>query len=305
MRSCGLSPRSLSIVEKVKEILNEYHGARLTLRQIYYRLVASQEIKNSRSSYNSLSSKLAQAREKKLISPEAIEDRNRRIDGEILTWESPQEYTEALRLWTYAKADDYTRDIWATCNKYVEVWTEKDALSNLLSQAASRYRVPVAVCRGYSSLTFLYEAVMRFSEQAYDKEGFILYFGDFDPSGEDMVRDIRDRLQNYFEIWDSPINMPTIKKVSLTRDELDKYNLPPVFTKKSDTRAQKFIKRHGDIAVELDALPPDILINRVEESIKAMIDDQAAWKELQNIEDEEKQEILENLEAMWGVNDRR
>src|ERR687887_2515576 len=78
LRRCNLGPKSLMIVRRVQEILKQYPGMRPTLRQIYYRLVASQQIKNSKSSYNRLSAILSQAREEGHIDPDAIEDRVRR-----------------------------------------------------------------------------------------------------------------------------------------------------------------------------------------------------------------------------------
>ena len=49
----------------------------------------------------------------------------------------------------------------------------------------------------------------------------ILYFGDFDPSGEDMVRSLPERLGSY----------PEIVKCALTFDDVERYDLPSDFTK--------------------------------------------------------------------------
>jgi hypothetical protein len=51
------------IVPKVNAILKQYEYP-LTLRQVYYRLVAAGAIKNTRSNYTSLSSILVKARER-------------------------------------------------------------------------------------------------------------------------------------------------------------------------------------------------------------------------------------------------
>lgn len=302
MRNSNLGQKSLRIIEKAKGIIDQYPGMKLTLRQIYYRLVAGQEIKNSRSSYNYLSSILAQAREKGHINPEAIEDRVRRLEGIVNTWESPKEYEGALKDWTFDMANDYCRDLWASQEKYIEVWTEKDALANIISQATSTYRIPVAICRGYNSLTFLYETVKRIRKRVGDRESIILYFGDFDPSGEDMVRDIRERLSDYFELWGDCTEPPIIRKEALLREDIDIYGLPPDLTKRTDTRAKNFIRKYGDISVELDALPPDELINRVKNSINGLIVNPNEWKEEIKKEKRERKELLASLEEIWSGN---
>lgn len=298
-----LGRKSLRIVDLANDILAQYPNIRPTLRQVYYRLVASHEIESSKSSYNSISAKLTRAREEGLIPPDALEDHGRRIDGEVIYWDSPQEYGEALKDWTFKMGERYKVDLWASQDIYVEIWTEKDALAALLSQAASPYRVPVAVCHGYNSFTFLYGAVKRFCEKAEGRDAVILYFGDFDPSGEDMVRDLRDRLAYYFSLWGDSAPVPLIKKVALLREDIDAYSLPPDFTKKTDTRAKRFIENHGDISVELDALPPDVLMQRVRDSVISLISDSQAWDELRKREKKEKAKVLAKPEKNLGVMD--
>ena len=47
----------------------------------------------------------------------------------------------------------YRRDLLATSDVYIEIWTEKDAIASLLSESAGLFDVPVFVNRGYPSLT--------------------------------------------------------------------------------------------------------------------------------------------------------
>jgi hypothetical protein len=108
----------------------------------------------------------------------------------------------------------------------VEIWVEKDALSSILYRVASKYHIKLVVNKGYSSSTAMYEAYERFVE--YFEQGkhvTILYFGDHDPSGKDMIRDIRERLTfmlcqgeycRNLELYDAE-NLP----VKYTDDELE------------------------------------------------------------------------------------
>jgi len=82
---------------------------------------------------------------------------------------------------------------------HLEVWTEKDAISGIIKQAVNPYTVRVVVNKGYTSSTAIYASYRRFLHiiEAGQKV-VILYFGDHDPSGLDMIRDIRDRVMNFF-----------------------------------------------------------------------------------------------------------
>ncbi len=104
----------------------------------------------------------------------------------------------------------YSSDRWAGQEYYVEVWVEKDALSGVLNPISRKYHVHLVVNKGYSSASAMYDAKDRFIEAMNDgKKCVILYFGDLDPSGEDMVRDINNRLT----IMGAEI---TVKKLALT-----------------------------------------------------------------------------------------
>jgi len=48
--------------------------------------------------------------------------------------------------------------------------------------------------------------------------------------------------------------------------------LPPVPAKRTDPRYKKFVRRHGNRAVELDALPPQVLLEKVGEAILRFTD---------------------------------
>ena len=104
-------------------------------------------------------------------------------------------------------------------------------------------------------------------------------FGDFDPSGIDIERDLSDRLTKYnagdFEVL----------RVALTSDQIKRYQLPPMPVKRSDARADGFLAEHGDRAVELDALDPNLLQRTVAESIEIRINKNAWNKKLRKIEE--------------------
>jgi hypothetical protein len=106
----------------------------------------------------------------------------------------------------------------------------------------------------------MYEAHKRLSNG-----DIILYFGDHDPSGLDMIRDIRERMQDFWIDID-------VVPVALTMQQIEKYNPPENYAKITDPRAKWYISEYGDKSWELDALPPAVLIDLVENAIKEHID---------------------------------
>jgi len=193
----------------------------------------------------------------------------------------------------------YQRNVWPTQPAYLEVWLEKDALSGIFEEVLRRYGVTLNVGRGYEGWDSIPQAAQRYrrsrpSRPAGDDPRIlqepdelmpttILYFGDFDPSGEDMVRSLGERLR-FFGVD------PSIKKCALTADDVTRYQLPPDFTKATDTRRAAFIEKYGDIAAELDALPSDVLRARLVEAVEAHMDlDRLA--EMRHLEYEERRRL--------------
>lgn len=82
-------------------------------------------------------------------------------------------------------------------------------------------------------------------------------------------------------------------KVAVTREDILRYKLPPIPAKQSDPRYARFVANHGVDSVKLDALPPDILRQKVREAIKVYID---VDKLLETIEREKEEgEEIESL----------
>ncbi len=240
--------KTIQIIETAKEILSEHKP--MTVRQVYYQLVSRQIIENNRSSYQAVSTFLVSARQEGYIQWNWIDDRLR-IPRQVNMWNDLSDFAETV-------INAYRRNVWNTQDTFIEVWLEKDALSGIFEDVLEPYGITLNIGRGYDGWTSIYRASRRYAE--WDNV-VILYFGDFDPSGEDMVRSLRERLL-FFQ------TCPEIIKVALTKDDITTYALPPDFAKKTDTRAKGFIAKHGDISVELDALPINVLKERIIYSIE-------------------------------------
>lgn len=283
------------LVEAVNKVLGQYSG-RLSLRQIYYRLVSAHVIPNNMNQYKALSKYLVKAREQGEVDWTRIEDRNRSTTGFDSGYEEapdPQKYV-ARRI-QQAVQDPFIRfKKWLNQPERVEVWIEKDALSVLASGVAGRYNVTTCPSKGYSSFTYIKEAVRRINW--YDAPVTVLYFGDYDPSGLDITRDLRERLIRY-----GAHNLKEVKRICLSREQIEEHQLPPFPAKSSDVRYAKFVADTGsDDAVELDALEPPVLEKYIEDAILEYWDEEI-YAEVEDEEYEANEAIKEALEPLREI----
>lgn len=252
-------PDSLQRLGQIGSVLTQYKQMRikLTLRQLYYQLVSKNIVPNKQREYKNLGNLLSKARLAGLVDWEIIEDRVRQVEhaGE---WSTIQSIVESA-------VATFRLPRWADQDQYVELWCEKDALSSVLDPICRDLHVPFMVNRGYSSSSAMYESSKRIEEAADGRDATIIYLGDFDPSGEDMVRDIRDRMRTFGITLD-------VTKLALTPDQIEEHDLPPNPAKMTDSRAEGFVAEHGSDSYEVDALPPEILQALVREAIEERMD---------------------------------
>jgi hypothetical protein len=240
----------------------------MTLRQLYYRFVALDILENKESQYSYLGEAVKEARIAGTIPWEWVEDRTRSADA----GDHPEQEPDAhYRSWLDAFkncASQYHRPRWEGQDTYVEVWVEKEALAGVFESVCRDLKVVSFPNRGYTSVTLLKEAADRLRAADAGGEPVILYFGDFDPSGQDIERNIRDKLNGTFGV---PVR---VERVALTREQIDERRLPPQPAKSSDSRYEDFVEEHGDIAVELDALPPEDLRQMVRDAVGEYFDEE-------------------------------
>jgi hypothetical protein len=276
------------LVNAVNEVLAGY-SVQLTLRQVYYRLVAAGLIANTRSQYNSLSSQLVKAREKGDVDDSRFTDRSRRIDD--ASFDSPNDFIEACRRTLRQK---YIRRFWDSQPIYCEVWIEKDALSQVLAEAVYPVNTIVAPSRGYSSYTYLVETASRISRHSGDgKPTVILHFADHDPSGFDMSRDLQARLTKYCGQREVEV-----RRIALIHDQVIGYDLIPNPVKKTDRRSSGYVSQYGDQCWELDAIEPDQLIWIFRTAVESLIEDKDAWQAIKEQDRVERKALIEQIEGI-------
>lgn len=253
---------SLPIIRHANEILSEYaeQGFVLTLRQLFYQFVSRGIIENNLAEYKSLGRIIAGGRDAGLIDWDAIFDITRELRTES-NWDESHSAVSSI-------CDQFRVGRWEGQPNVPEVWIEKDALIGVFSGVCSDLDVPLLSTRGYPSQSVVWEASQRILRRAKFRKQLttVLYFGDHDPTGVDITRDLRDRLKKY----EAPIQ---VKRVAMSKTQAKKHKCPPMMAKKKDARTRKYEKAHGSDCWELDGIPPNVLVSMAQTEILKLRDD--------------------------------
>src|SRR5690349_2102910 len=156
--------KSKVLINTANKIIDEYlkQGFQLTLRQLYYQFVARGIIPNSQKEYTNLGNVISDGRLAGYIDWESIVDLTREMSRNA-HWNSPRDIVAAC-------TNQYEIDKWETQPYYVEVWVEKDALSGVIDPTCRSLDVPFFSCRGYTSISAIWEAGRRLREKAAENK---------------------------------------------------------------------------------------------------------------------------------------
>lgn len=281
------SDEHMDIIGFANKVIEQYErdGFGLTLRSLYYKLVAANVIANKQSEYSRVGSIINDARLAGLVSWAAIEDNNRNLAG-IPTFDVPADAVKS------AKAN-YAIDMWENQEWRPEVWWEKDAVTGVLSGICNQLRVNYFACKGYNSQSEQWRAGQRLARYIQNgQRPIIFHFGDHDPSGIDMTRDNQARLSMFAGV------QIQVVRLALNMPQVEKWNPPPNPTKITDSRAPEYVRQFGEECWELDALDPHEL-RRLAEANILRIRDPKKWAEKEQEEAEGMmtlQTIIEQLD---------
>lgn len=284
------TPEHQSVIDNANAIITIYQakGYKLTLRQLYYQFVARALLPNTDQNYKRLGGIINDGRLAGEIDWNAIEDRTRNLQT-LSSWDSPGDIIEAV-------AEQFRLDLWESQPDRLEVWVEKEALAGIFQRICNELRVPYIACRGYMSQSEMWATAMRFRD--YIDNGQtprIFHFGDHDPSGIDMSRDIKDRLAVFGIDMDG--GEADFERLALNMNQVKQYNPPPNPAKLTDSRCSGYLTKFGNKSWELDALDPDVLADLVRDAVAQCLD-QKAWDKALKAEDEHKRK-LGVVSAKW------
>lgn len=273
------------ILENALEEIGNYEEGVLTLRGLHYLLV-SRGMTNSLRHYKRVVSAMIEARRDGVVSYYTFSDHDRSVLGNTPYKatdidSSVEEAKEQITLWMTG----YYKNKWENQDDYVEVWIEKKALQGVFQSVCKTHRVALAPCKGYPSLTFLNDAKDRFVEAtSQGKNCVILYFGDYDASGENIPETIQKNLNELgAEV--------TVERRALMEEQVVEWGLPPAPTKEGDSRGKTW---EGLGQVELDAVKPSKIQELCNDAIEDHFDS-SKYNALKDQEADERREYVVQL----------
>jgi 5S rRNA maturation endonuclease (ribonuclease M5) len=258
------------IIPRIKEILLERRARgilKASIRGIFYILVSLNMMANTKGAYKGLSRALVTARERGIIPDDWIVDQSRSIidiDDEYL---SPEKLIDNLLGYFDELPEDYKDKIpkWHRQQVYVEIWIKKKAMAAVFKsildpvgvEKEEMRQVRIIPNSGWSSRTFWIDNANRLIRRSKLQLGkvVVLYFGDYDPSGNKMVKKLKKMLEAYGIDYEA---------VAITKKQIRQFGLehlkntdPAVLAKlKCDTNKNEFIRENNGqlFQIELDAL---------------------------------------------------
>jgi hypothetical protein len=311
-----MRPDALAIAEQAATIAREYAAAGydLTLRQLYYQFVARGLTSpwatghNTERSYKRLGSIVDKARMCGIIDWYHITDRTRHANAGQSHHESPADIIATA-------ANGYHLDKWEGQANRCELWVEKEALAGILGQVAYERDVNYQACRGYMSSSAMWRSARRLGYEASDgHDVYVFHLGDHDPSGIDMTRDNQERLLTMIGHdfgWQAADRLH-FERIALNMDQVTRYDPPPNPAKLTDSRSGPYVEAYGSSSWELDALPPNVLVDLLNSHIDRVID-QDVWDDRNAAEEADRQRlqlaatnwaaVAEHVDATYGDDD--
>jgi hypothetical protein len=158
---------------------------------------------------------------------------------------------------------------------HLELWVEKSTMNDVLVPVCRRRGVNLVTGAGFQSITGVIRMLERVARLPPGKAARVWYISDFDPAGDQMPVAVARQIEFYLERFAPGADLK-LTPMALTKEQVLRYDLPRIPIKDNDTRKGDFEGRHGEGAVELDALEalhPGVLASLVEEAVSPYRDE--------------------------------
>jgi hypothetical protein len=134
---------------------------------------------------------------------------------------------------------------------HLEIICEKSTIDDVLDPLGRKYQINVTSLTGEISETRCRQIVERARRSG--RPCRILYISDFDPAGQSMPVAASRKIE--FELAKKGLKLDIqLRPVALSHEQCQHYELPRTPLKDSEKRADRFERRFGEGATELDAM---------------------------------------------------
>jgi len=290
-------------VTKHCQAIYERYGEYPSVRDIFYHFV-DKLWPNTKSVYKALSKWLVKMRLEKKIDWHIIRDgAGREYEEGDTDYVSTREHvSEWYALFTDI-GSRYWLPKWSLQPKKAIVACEKEADYPIVKAILREWNVDTFYQRGYSGWRPLFEAVEKV--RADKKQPVVLAVGDFDPSGEDIVKFLGRAFRQL------GIENVVIEKVSVTKDQIERFKLPHTPEKAEEIeklqRDPRFRKwPYGLYRVETAALrdaAPDYFDTTLKDHVAKHYDEEIWKTKIDPIQEQRRHKIRQFFEEQAGLID--
>lgn len=277
-------------IAEANRLLNQY--GKMTIRQIYYKLVVKGVITNSRSSYNTYDTDMCDARRKGIIDPRKILDSIRLIENKVTPFINTDHFMRFMKFWVPRQHEIYNLDLWQSQPNYTAIFIEKDALARIVSEVAKPYQVPVIIARGNGSDSQLVDFIDYINGRGTTQSTIIQVYSDIDPEGDVIAGNIigkkytepqLDRRLHAYKFY----NFKTVQEGLLVSQVKNHKYIQPNLADKAkmlrDKNLPAFVRLHGNTDFyELDALEMNDFKQIIKDNIEKHIIYKKAWNVIEN-----------------------
>jgi hypothetical protein len=250
-------------LETIRPVLERYRTFwPLSVRQVYYQVVKEGGAGLCVDEYAGFTWTVRHALLAGLLPLVAInEDSERTYEGGA--WDDPEDFLHSELesfLW------GYRRNVQQGQEGYVELWVQSPELLDFVGGVAVEYCVTAISCAKLPAVKFMQDLRTRMADARERQQSpVMLFFGDFAPEERGFLAQVRETLRTDGDLWDLDI-----RHEALTVEDVVKYELPEsVVTRPRQSQGSS---EPGRVPVELAALAPDLLAQRVRAAIEAQLD---------------------------------
>jgi hypothetical protein len=180
----------------------------------------------------------------------------------------------------------YRLDFWSRQKSYIEFFVEKDAMAGIIEPVTNEFDVHLNVIRGQVSETFVWNVAEEWKQITKPISAY--YLGDHDPAGfaieANLVKKLRAFTGKDFN-W---------QRLAVSPYDFANAKLQGFPIKRTTGGWRDYLKIHGDRCVEVDALDPNVIRQRIRKAIEQHVDPHE-WQKLQHVEELERQTLRETL----------
>jgi hypothetical protein len=234
-------------LKPVQGVLATYHDhLPMTVRQIFYVMVARLVIEKSLSEYRNLAYLLRKARRARLLPFEAIHDQGSVLPHSLNGWDGAGDLSRLIR----HIVQNFDLDLQLGHDRRLVVWCEAAGMLAQWERAADPYGGHVVSSGGFDSLSDKW----RFAQLVRDANARfeVLHIGDLDRHGESIFDVLAEDVKAF-----NGYRRVTFTRLAVTEAQVHELGLESAV--------------ENELIVQAEAIPPDVLAQLVDEAIRERI----------------------------------